>query len=146
MAKLFISLLTVRVVTGINCYLTDGDNPGLNEHICATYEHSCMAFAVRVSSYDGIIRGRACSVATPSEDLDLVEKIICQESAEKLSVTHCSVGFCFSDYCNEYRDLDPKPMSDFDSSHSHDNFPSSVLITCPHKALLLFTVFFWGIK
>lgn len=147
MEKLFISLLTVRVVTGISCYLTDPEHPGLKEVKCSDDEHGCMAFAVKISSNNEIIRGRTCSKAGPLDNLDGVDKFVCQQLAEQFSATHCSVVFCFSDLCNDYSDLDPKPISDYNSdSGSTSALPNSVIITHPHGALLLFIVIFCGIK
>lgn len=146
------SLLILRTVSGLQCYLTDDDHLGLNIQTCSDSQTGCTAFAIKVSYHPNeVIRGRACTDVGPSDPTYKIEQYVCQKSAEKLSATHCSVVFCFFNLCNEYADLDPKPIPNYGGSSGPgyggpSRYPSRVTITRPYNALILCALIFYAIQ
>lgn len=157
MEKILVSLLIIKTVFSLECYLTDIKNPGLNKVQCKTYEKSCaMAEVIFGDQPDTIVVGRMCTIVDPNttgQDPDIEEKSCKLIAMNLTTITHCSIAFCYTDLCNEYVDLTPKPMSEYNEPSDsaprkteHPSPPSRVTVNHPYKMPLLFAVMFCVIK
>lgn len=119
MFKTLIILLSIQIVYSIKCYETNLKLPLEKGNIrqCRRNQQSCMTVALIYKVSPNVYFNRLCSIVSKyasGTSIAEFQQVTCLALSKEVStVTHCAIGFCYSDLCNNHSFVTPKPIVNY---------------------------------